>query len=377
VAAINQQTPIYDWHAGNGARLVDFAGWRMPVQYTSIVSEHQATRQSVGVFDVSHMARFRFQGSAARGFLDGLVTRRMADLRPGRLRYALVTRGDGGILDDVIVACLAGRDGEPLFWMVANAGNRDKIAAWIAGQPGDPAVAWRDETLTTAMIAVQGPRALVAVQPVAGDLASDPLPYYGGRVVDYKGRPVVVSRTGYTGEDGVELIVPAEAALDAWQVVLRAARSLGGGPAGLGARDTLRLEAGMPLYGHELSEQIDPFQAGLAFAVDLRGRTFPGSRALLAMRTRTDVPRRIGLVLQGRRVPRQHQPVLAGDRVVGEITSGTFSPTLGRPIAMAYVPADHDTAGTLLHIDIRGKLEPAVVAPLPFYQREPPGDARP
>lgn len=364
-------TPLYSWHRDHGGRLVDFAGWSMPVQYTSIVEEHTATRTRVGVFDISHMGRLEFAGRDTLSFLDRLVTRRVAGIEPGVIRYSLVTNERGGILDDVLVYYLAGRGGDPRVMMVVNAANREKIISWINRQRRvDEDVSLMDRTRDTAMIAVQGPASIGLVDPLVQiDLAG--MKYYHGAVAMLGEVEVVVSRTGYTGEDGCELIVPREVATHIWELLLDAGGPLGALPVGLAARDTLRLEAAMPLYGHELSEQINPFQAGLNFAVQLKGRDFIGREALVAAKAEPPRRVRIGLVASARRVPREHYGVMRGDQVVGEVTSGTFSPTLQRPIAMAYVDPEHGAAGASLNIDVRGRPLPAEVVALPFYSRKP------
>jgi aminomethyltransferase len=356
-------TPLHAWHVRHGGRMVDFAGWSMPVQYSSIVEEHHATRRAAGVFDVSHMGRFRFTGEGAAKFLDRLVTRRVDDMEAGQIRYALVCNEQGGVLDDVLVYRLAETGGREFFWMVVNASNREKIAAWI-----------RDETADTAMIALQGPMALAIAAP-ATDIDPAVLKYYTGVVTRANGHWAIVSRTGYTGEDGCEVIVPAAAGLEAWEAVLRngaaiAAPAPGVKPAGLGARDTLRLEAALPLYGHELNESINPLQAGLKFAVNLDGRDFVGRDAIAASREDPSLPVRVGLTLEGKRAARQGYAVFSGDRAVGEITSGAFSPTLDKAVALAYVSPQFAKPGTRLEVDIRGRHEGAVVVKTPFYRRE-------
>jgi aminomethyltransferase len=368
VAPSLARTPLYDWHAAHGARLVDFAGWEMPVQYTSIVAEHTATRTACTLFDVSHMARFRFRGTGSRQFLDSLLTRRVSDIRPGQIRYSLVTNEAGGIRDDVLVYCLPVRGGASdavEFAMVVNASNRAKIAQWLQQHlAGRTAVEFTDRTIETAMIAVQGPQAIGLAQRFV-DHPLESMKYYTGAEAAINGVAGLVSRTGYTGEDGVELVVPAAAALAVWTKLIDA----GATAAGLGARDTLRLEAAMPLYGHELSEQVDPIQAGLNFAVNLQDRNFPGRDAIAARKDDPTTPRRIGLTLTSKRVPREGFAVLAGDQPVGSVTSGTFSPTLDQPIAMAYVDPQHSASGLELSIDIRGRAEQASVVDLPFYTR--------
>lgn len=359
------RTPLYDWHAQHGGRLVDFAGWSMPVQYSSIVAEHQATRTAVALFDVSHMGRLRFDGPGAAEFLDRLTTRRVNDLKPGRVRYSLLTNESGGILDDVLVYRLADAADQPYYLMVVNASNRQKIVQWIEPRLADARqVQFTDVTYDWAMIAVQGPQALAAAQPlVEVDLSR--LKYYQAAETRVAGHGGIVSRTGYTGEDGCELILGSAAAPAVWETLIAA----GGTAAGLGARDTLRLEAAMPLYGHELTEEINPFQAGLAFAVDLDQRSFPGRDALARLKDDARLPRRIGLEIEGKRPAREGHQVLDEGRRVGCVTSGTLSPTLGRPIAMGYVEPQTAVPGRRLQIDVRGQVLPATVVELPFYHR--------
>jgi aminomethyltransferase len=365
-------TPLHDWHAAHGGRMVDFAGWSMPVQYTSITAEHQATRTAVGVFDISHMGRLQFFGPDAERFLDAVVTRRVADMRPGQIRYGLMCNAAGGILDDVLVYRLPvaepTTDDKPTFQVVVNASNRAKIVDWLERRLPDFATKMGDATTATAMIAVQGPRAVGLVAPnFRGDLKA--MRYYTGEFGQIDGQDCFVSRTGYTGEDGCEIICASESALSLWQKLIKLGEPDGGMAVGLGARDTLRLEAAMPLYGHELSETINPIQAGLAFAVTFGERDFVGREALERTARDSDQPVRVGLQLDGKRVPRQGAAVILGDDAVGEVTSGTFSPTFERPIAMAYVRPSAHTVGTRPAVDIRGTQYPAVVVPLPFYER--------
>jgi len=363
------QTPLHDWHASHGGRMVDFAGWSMPVQYSSIVAEHTATRNAASLFDISHMGRLRFDGPGAPGFLDSVVTRRVTDQQPGQIRYALATNAHGGILDDVLVYHLKDAGGGPYWLLVVNASNRQKIVEFL--QPQLPLafdVDMTDVTLDWAMIALQGPHALELAQPLI-ELSLDTLKYYHGAETRIAGHGGIVSRTGYTGEDGCEIIVGSRAVAGVWQALVDA----GATPAGLGARDTLRLEAGMPLYGHELTEAVDPFQAGLDFAVNLKDRTFTGHGALERLKQQTGRPQRVGLVMSGKRVPREGFRILSADKDVGCVTSGTFSPTLERPIAMGYVAAEFAAPDTELTIDVRGRAEPARVVPLPFYRRTTKG----
>jgi aminomethyltransferase len=362
------RTPLHDWHVAHGGRMVDFAGWSMPVQYKSIAEEHNATRNAIGVFDISHMGRLEFTGTDVAKFLDSIVTRRVVDLKPTQVRYGLVCSENGGILDDVLV--YGGNSTTQPYSMVTNASNREKIVNWLnAKKPSSIAI--NDRTLSTGMIAVQGPNAI--------ELLSEPLELNSIQLSDvryytyvcgyFKRYEVLVSRTGYTGEDGAEIVCDAPLVTEIWNLIIDRAKEIGGSAAGLGARDTLRLEAAMPLYGHELSKAINPIQAGLGFAANLDGRKFIGSDALQRFAADKSQPVRIGLHVEGKRVARQGSPVLQNNEVVGEVTSGTYSPTLDRPIAMAYVQPAASAIGTQLTTDIRGTQHPAVVVPLPFYQR--------
>lgn len=360
------ETPLHAWHAEHGGRLVDFAGWSMPVQYSSIVDEHNATRSHAGLFDISHMGRLRFDGPGARDFLEHLLTRRVHDMRPGQIRYSLLTNDQGAVLDDVLLYALNDAGGSEYWLLVVNASNREKVVRWIQPRLVSAGnVTMTDVTSHWAMIAVQGPEALALAQPlVDAPLAS--MKYYTGVECRIAGHGGIVSRTGYTGEDGCELVLGNNAVVGVWQRLIDA----GAKPCGLGARDTLRLEAGMPLYGHELSESISLWYCGLGFAINLKDRSFPGRDALEMTRFTEGTTQRVGIVLDSKRVPREHYPVVnsAGQKI-GETSSGTFSPTLNQPIAMAFVNSEQAAVGTSLAIDIRGKHEPGRVVELPFYKR--------
>ncbi len=364
-------TPLHEWHMSQKARMAEFAGYEMPIQYTTIVSEHQATRQQVSLFDISHMGRLRFEGTRAVELLDHLLTRRIRDMVPGQVRYSLVTNVDGGILDDVLVYCLESPSGRNYFLLVVNASNREKIVKWIHPHLADyPDIEFNDVTDKTAMIAVQGPLAIATCTQLLPPSATR-LEYYHAKVTEQFSKPCIVSRTGYTGEDGLELIVKAEDAPRVWENVMLSGRQHGIQPAGLGARDTLRLEAAMPLYGHELDEQTDPFQAGLGFAVQLKDRSFIGSDAIRARKGDPSLLVRVGIVVEGRRAAREGSQLFDMDgHCVGRVTSGTFSPTLQTPIAMGYVPASLSAIGTTLEADIRGSRAAARIVPLPFYKRK-------
>ena len=378
-------TPLRNWHLAHGGRMVEFAGWSMPQQYTSIIEEHTTSRSSVGIADISHMGRLRFEGPGAAVFLAELLTRRVADLGLGQIRYSLLTNEQGGILDDVLVGYYHNVHGQPFYVLVVNAANRRKIIKWVdshlpperAAAPGQEVIC-TDVTRLWAMFAIQGPRSVELLQPlVDADLHS--MRYYNGAQVRIlhpaaQRQGGIITRTGYTGEDGFELSVGASVALGIWEALMEQGKPLGILPTGLGARNTLRLEAGMPLYGHELSEQVNPFQAGLQFACYLVGYDFPGRDALKVLQSQPPDEIRIGLELSGRRLGRQGCGILSGRRKIGRITSGSYSPTLKRPIAMGYVATEFSRPGTELLVDVRGRMQPARVVKLPFYRRSRKGN---
>lgn len=356
---MGMRTVLYDWHAGHGARMVDFGGWDMPVQYTTIIDEHTAVRTHAGIFDVSHMGRLSFGGPDTLGLIQRVYTNDAATMKDMQVRYGLVCNDQGGIRDDVLV----------YRWpygyaMVVNASNRDKIVAWLGESKGSLNVQIQDQTLDTCMIAIQGPKALALSQ---GIVEADPskLAYYYATPTRYDGTNCVISRTGYTGEDGLEFMVSKIKGVQLWEELVKR----GTKPCGLGARDTLRLEAAMPLYGHELNEDIDPFQAGLAWAVKMDKGDFRGREALLKRQQNATLRKRVGLELSGKRIAREGAIVQADGQEIGKVTSGTFAPALHKTIAMAYVDPTVVQPGTSCHVDIRGTAEPAKVVPLPFYKR--------
>jgi aminomethyltransferase len=364
--------------------MVDFAGWALPVQYTSIIQEHLAIRSAVGIADISHMGRLRFEGPGAAVFLAELLTRRVADMELNQIRYSLVTNDDGGILDDVLVGYYHNCNGQPFFLVVVNAGNRTKIVDWVsahlprkrAEQPGEEII-FNDVSRLWAMFAIQGPRSIELLQPLV-DVDLKAMRYYRGAQTPIlhpaaQRQGCIISRTGYTGEDGFELSLGAGIARDVWEVIMDLGRPLGIVPAGLGARDTLRLEAGMPLYSHEISDAIHPFQAGLGFACHLKGYNFPGRDALLKIQKQPLKSIRVGFELLGQRAARQGAAILHNGQNIGHVTSGSYSPTLGKPIAMGYVAPEFSQPGTELQIDIRGRPEPARIVELPFYRRNKKG----
>ncbi|MDR2294606.1 MAG: glycine cleavage system aminomethyltransferase GcvT [Microbacterium sp.] len=376
-------TPLRDRHEALGAAFTDFGGWMMPVRYTSDLAEHKAVRESAGLFDISHMAEFLLAGADAAAFLDYAVAGRISTMKVGKAKYSLLLDERGGIIDDLIVYRMA----DDRFLIISNAGNREAVAAALTdrARDWDSGVAERltgsapertdalvdDVSDDMALIAVQGPaaRSILEALPrftVSGVPLAE-LAYYAWSEGDFGEAPVFIARTGYTGEDGFELLVPNSAAGELWDALLASgADALV--PAGLAARDTLRLEAGMPLYGHELSLETAPAQAGLGRVVALDKEDFVGKDGLTA-RDLTDAPVLVGLVAEGKRAGRAGYDVYRGEEKVGEITSGALSPTLGHPIAMALVHPSAAAEGTELQLDVRGTRIPATVTTLPFYRR--------
>jgi aminomethyltransferase len=361
-----KRTPFYDFHVSAGAKLVDFAGWEMPLLYRGIVDEHEQTRRSGSLFDVSHMGRLTFSGRDAQTFLNRVLTRNITDQAVGQSRYSLVCNENGGILDDIIVS----RDLKN-WTMVCNASNRAKLVKYFGefrranGMDFDMA----DNTEATGMVAIQGPKVIERLsEALPTDLRA--IKRYHFETVNAVFFKVTVFRSGYTGEDGVEVVLPAKAAPMAIKMLAGASSKADATikPAGLGARDTLRMEAAMPLYGHELSETSDPLSAGLGWAVDL-SKDFVGAVALREMQQAGLKRKLVGLELEGKRIARQGTPVKLDETTVGEVTSGTLSPTLQKSIAMAYVDANHAAEGTRLMVDLKGTLNPAKIVKLPFYKR--------
>ncbi|MFN4243519.1 MAG: glycine cleavage system aminomethyltransferase GcvT [Tepidisphaerales bacterium] len=360
------RTPFYDFHVEAGAKFVEFAGWEMPILYKSIAEEHHQCRNSGAIFDVSHMGRLQISGRDALGLLDKALTRKLSDMKVGQSRYSLICNERGGVIDDVIVS----RDVKQ-WLMVCNASNRDAVHRHFIAvrRQFDFDCDLVDQTMSTAMVAIQGPK---VIDRVAGVLPVDVknLKRYHFESANLLLFKVYVFRSGYTGEDGIEVILPAKAASMAIKLIAGSLNKENAtiAPAGLGARDTLRMEAGMPLYGHELTAEIDPLSAGLGWAVDL-SKDFIGAEALRKVAEAGPARRLVGLELAERRIARQHTPVVSGERVVGSVTSGTLSPTLGKSIAMAYVESAFAEAGTDLSVDLRGSMIPAKVVKLPFYKR--------
>lgn len=365
------QTPFRKFHQKHGAKFVDFAGWEMPIHYGSIIDEHVHCRTSGALFDVSHMGRINFKGRHARKFLETLLTRKVSDMKEKTARYALVCNEAGGVLDDVLVYRFAEH------WMlVVNASNRLKLLDHFAAvkAEGQFVVNIDDTTQKTAMVAVQGPNVMAMIGKFSTEVPT--LKNYAFCQKNLMILKMTISRTGYTGEDGVEVILGSGMAEMAVKLLLKDADTVK--PAGLGARDSLRLEAGMPLYGHELDEQTDPLSAGLGFAVSLdKDQTtdgpevprFIGQDALEKIAADGPTKTLVGLALEGKRTPRQGMPVSIDGVASGSITSGCMSPTLSHPIAMAYVPAGSAAPGDTVGIDFGSKTLDARVVALPFYRR--------
>jgi aminomethyltransferase len=371
-----RRTPLAAVHAELGATMTEFAGWLMPLRYGSETAEHNAVRTAAGLFDLSHMGELMITGDDAAAALDYALVGEASAIKLGRARYTMICAPDGGVIDDLIVYRLA----ESQYLVVANASNAAVVAAELAGRADGRDAQVRDLTDDYALIAIQGPRAA----PIVASLTStdlDQVRYYASYQATIAGSRALLARTGYTGEDGFELFVRPRDAAPLWHALTEAGRSFGLVPAGLAARDSLRLEAGMPLYGNELGREVTPYDAGLGRVVKLdKPGDFVG-RAALAERAHA-APARVlvGLACKTRRVPRHGYAVLWNGEQCGTVTSGAPSPTLGRPIAMAYVTAEmaaearSDTGADdrRLAVDIRGSAEPAQLVPLPFYQRPAP-----
>ena len=363
-------SPLNELHVEAGALFTDFAGWQMPVRYSSDLAEHRAVRSAAGLFDLSHMGEIVVVGPEAAQALDYALAGKLSAIVDGQAKYSLLLARDGGILDDLVVY----RTGDDRYLVVANASNRALVAEELRDRcsPFDCIV--EDESDDIALIALQGPIAEEILRNVEGfDLPGlDDLTYYHTISADFRGHPVLVARTGYTGEDGFEFYLAPERATDLWEALIETGGGSGLVPAGLAARDTLRLEAGMPLYGHELNTSTFPVQAGLGRVVALSKEGDFVGRAAIEEGPPADARVLVGLVAEGKRAGRAGYPIVLPDgaQIVGEVTSGALSPTLGVPISMAYVDPDYAAVGTALHLDVRGTRVPASVVALPFYKRE-------
>jgi len=358
-------TPLADRHRALGARMVEFGGWLMPLQYAGIIEEHRAVRSRAGLFDLSHMAELFVEGAEAAAALGYALSTEPAGLKVGRAQYSMICFAEGGVLDDLIVYRLA----DERFMIVANASNAAAVSDALADRLAGRRVVLDDRSLATGLVAIQGPLAAGVLAPLTDvDLAG--LRYYAIEQGKVAGVPALVARTGYTGEDGFEVIVDVAETGRIWDALLDAGAPAGVVPVGLGARDTLRLEAGMPLYGNELGPDTTPFEAGLGRVVKFaKEGDFVGRAAL--EKAAADGPRKVlvGLEVRGRGIARHGYDVFAGDRRSGAVTSGTQSPTLGLPIAMAYVTPSEAAPGTIVDVAIRDQRISAEVVPMPFYRR--------
>jgi aminomethyltransferase len=365
-----QRTPLHAVHQALGAKLVPFAGYEMPLQYTGILDEHRAVRNALGLFDVSHMGEVEFRGPKARQAAQRLCTADIGKLQDGRAVYTVMCNEAGGIVDD----CIFYQHSPDRVMVVINAANIAKDLAWIR-QHASPLCDVVDLSPEMALIAVQGPKAVAVLERVArptqGTLGE--VPSFAFVSATLAGQPVLMARTGYTGEDGFEIFVANAGAADAWNTVLEAGRPDGAQPVGLGARDTLRLEAALRLYGQDMDDATNPYEAGLGWVVKLDGGDFVGKAALV--KSKADGQRRklVGLSMTGRGIARHGYPVHAsetGGEPIGEVTSGTTSPTLGTAVALAFLPPDHAAEGTAVWVDCRGKRVAARVVKTPFYRRK-------
>ena len=365
-----RRTPLYDRHIALGARMIPFAGWQMPVQYSGILAEHRAVRSAAGLFDLGHMGQVHVAGPDALALLNYTTTNDISRIAPGEAIYSLLSNEQGGVIDDLIVYRYpSGEDG---YMVVVNAANRQKDVAWwdaVLSRRVDLDVDVRDISDSTAMIAIQGPRAVEITRRLAADPVEELAPFSWARtrIADV---PVRIARTGYTGEDGFELYTGNDEVGELWDALLDAGRDVGLIPVGLGARDTLRLEARMPLYGQELAEDISPYEAGLGWAVSLDKGEFIGREAMAAVRERGAPRRIVGFRIQGRSgVPRTHYPVLVDGERVGEVTSGAYSPTLEANVGLALIDRAAAGIGKPLQIVIRGTPVDATQVKTPFYKR--------
>lgn len=358
-----QPLPLDAWHRSQGARMVPFAGYAMPIQYEGIVAEHEWTRTHAGLFDVSHMGQITIAGRGAAAALEMLLPADVGALKPGRVRYSLLLAGDGGILDDLMVTNIADSSDGEAFYLVVNGATKHNDIAHLRKYLPDTLIV--THLKDRALLAIQGPEAAAVLDEHIPGIA-DEIAFMQAARCDWNGASLSIARSGYTGEDGFEISLPAEAAETFADALLADERVK---PVGLGARDSLRLEAGLPLYGHDLDASVDPVSADLAFAISKRRREtadYPGAERISALLARGPERKRVGLELDGRLPAREGALVFAGDAEVGRVTSGGFAPTLGRPIAMARLDAAHANPGSKLSVEVRSRRLDAAVVPLPF-----------
>lgn len=360
-----KKTPLYDVHLASGAKVIEFGGWLMPVQYSGILEEHRAVRTAAGLFDVSHMGEVAVSGPEAASFINHLVTNDISLLNVNQAMYSPMCYPDGTVVDDLLIYRL----GEQEYLLVINAGNIDKDVAWIKQQAAGYQAELKNLSDTMAQLALQGPKAATILQTLIDTDLQDLKYYWFWQGMNINGISCLISRTGYTGEDGFELYCPAEAAAALWQALLKAGEPYGLIPVGLGARDTLRFEAALPLYGHELSDRITPLEAGLDIFVKLAKEGFTGWEALTAQKQQGVTRRLAGLEMTGRGIARAGYPCVADGKVIGAVTSGSFAPALGKNLALALLDIAYVQPGTAVGVEIRGNAVDAVVVKKPFYRR--------
>ena len=370
MAEMLKRTPLHAVHVAAGARMVPFGGWDMPVQYAGIIEEHRAVRARAGLFDVSHMGEVNLSGPGAVAFIQRLVTNDLSRIAVGHAMYTPMCTPEGGIIDDLLVYRL----GEARLMAVVNAANTDGDLAWMRSHLGRD-VALTDVSAETALLALQGPRAPAILARLTREPV-DLIKYYWFREgVEVAGRRAIVSRTGYTGEDGFELYVAAEDAVHLWQAILEAGKADGIQPAGLGARDTLRLEAGLLLHGNDMDTTTTPMEVGLSWTVKLQKGEFIGADVLRRQKAEGTSRRLSGFVLEDRAIARHGFPVLIDGRHAGVVTSGSFGPTVEKNIGLAFVPPSHASPGSRITVEIRGRAVPAAIVKTPFYTRPKSGAA--
>lgn len=361
-----EKTPLYDCHLEAGAKMVEFAGFSMPVQYTGVMDEHHAVRQAAGLFDVSHMGEFSVRGAKAEDFLQGLTPNNVGLLVPGRAQYSGLLSEEGTYLDDLLIYKIDEED----FLLVVNASNIEKDFDWVQSH-APKGVDVRDVSKEYALLALQGPEApSILASCTETDLVA--LKYYRFAEGEVAGRRMIISRTGYTGEDGFELYLAPEDAPMIWRELLSAGATKGLKPAGLGARDSLRLEAGLALYGNDIDHRTTPLEAGLNWVVKFNVGDFIGRDALVRQKEAGLEKKLVGFEVTGRGIARHGHAIHSGEEVVGEVTSGTFSPTLDKALGMAYVPLEFAEAGTELVVAVRKREIPIRIVPTPFYKRPKP-----
>lgn len=361
---MDKRTPLYETHVELGGKMVSFGGFEMPVQYPAgVIKEHMAVREAVGIFDVSHMGELVISGPDALSELNRILTNDFTNMQVGRIRYSVLCNENGGCVDDLIVYKMA----EDKYLLVVNAANTDKDREWIKAQiKGN--VDFMDISETVGQIAIQGPKSKEVMTKLVGDESLLPEKYYWFTpYVTIAGVQCLVSQTGYTGSFGYEVYTPAEGVVTVWNAMLEAGKEFGLLPCGLGARDTLRLEAAMPLYGHEMNDDISPLEAGLDFGVKMNKEDFIGKAGIEAKGE--PKVKRVGIKVTGRGIAREHCDIYMDGEKVGETTSGTHCPFLGYAVAMGYVPVEKSEEGTKLEIDVRGRRIEGEIVQLPFYKR--------